>query len=220
MRALQSGRRRSPSKSLHRPVCFPYVFHPSADPYLAWARDEPPSPTTRLSPTLDNFQSSSRPSDAASSHTLPSQGESRWWSFTLQRRGLRDFLPSSASLQPSSFYRRADKGKSAEPPREHLEAAHLPIPDPAFQLTQHQANSPGWDTPWTSRPNAQGPLRKRDTEAAYFNPSPPLDEERLFLNTTRRKKIRRFILINPYVPLVSLACMSLSQVDRFHSCSV
>ena len=187
-------------------ICFPFLIHPP-DPHLAWARDEPPSPTTtRLSPALDNPQSSS---DAASSHTLPSQGQSRWWSFNLQRRGLRDFLPSSASLQPSSFYRRADKEKTAEPPREHLEASQPTIPDPAFQLTQHQANSPGWDTPWTSRPNAQGPLRKRDTEAAYFNPTPPPDEERLSLNTTRRKKIRRFILINPYVPLVSPALCSL-----------
>ncbi|KAL9716138.1 hypothetical protein Ac2012v2_000583 [Leucoagaricus gongylophorus] len=162
-----------------------------------WARDEPPSPTSRLTPPLDNSQANPRPSDAASLHSVLSQGESRWWTFT--RRGLRDFLPSSASLQPPSFYRKTDREKGTEPPSV---VDRLNIPHPALQLTQHQANSPGWDTPWTSRLNAQGPHRKRDAEAAYFDSSPPSDEERLSLSTTRRKKIRRFILINPYVPLL------------------
>ncbi|KAF5355936.1 hypothetical protein D9756_003865 [Leucocoprinus leucothites] len=173
-----------------------------------WARDEPPSPAGRLTPPPDNSQPKPRPSDTASSHTLLSQGESRWWSFTLprnlsERRGLRDFLPSSASLQASSFYRRTDKEKGPElpQPRPSVDRLTIPQPDPARQFTQHQANSPGWDTPWTSRPNAQGPLRKRDTEASYFDRDPPSDEEQL-TPTSRRKKIRRFILINPYVPIL------------------
>ncbi|KXN89919.1 hypothetical protein AN958_04923 [Leucoagaricus sp. SymC.cos] len=175
-----------------------------------WARDEPPSPTGRVTPPLDSSHSKPRPTDAASFHTLLSQGESRWWSFTLprnlsERRGLRDFLPSSASLQPSSFYRRADKEKGPEAPpapRHSLDRSSILPPGPSAQFTQHQANSPGWDTPWTARSNAQGPLRKRDTEASYFSREPPSDEEQLTPFTSRRKKIRRFMLTNPYVPIL------------------
>jgi hypothetical protein len=147
-----------------------------------------------------------RPSDAASSHTLLSQGESHWWSFNLprnlsDRRSLRDFLPSSASLQASSFYRRTDKEKGPAP---SIEPRGIPQPGPTVSFTQHQANSPGWDTPWTARPNAQGPLRKRDTETStsYFAHDSPSDDEQLTSSTSRRKRIRKFILSNPYVPIV------------------
>lgn len=215
--ALQSGLCRPRSRLLHLLVGFPFIqWTVLTDSYPAWARDEPPSPTSRLTPPLDNSQANPRPSDAASLHSVLSQGESRWWTFT--RRGLRDFLPSSASLQPPSFYRKTDREKGTEPPSV---VDRLNIPHPALQLTQHQANSPGWDTPWTSRLNAQGPHRKRDAEAAYFDSSPPSDEERLSLSTTRRKKVRRFILINPYVPLVSFAfTLALSEAHRFQSCFV
>ncbi|KAF9452663.1 hypothetical protein P691DRAFT_614039, partial [Macrolepiota fuliginosa MF-IS2] len=161
-----------------------------------WARDEPPSPTDNTSFSL---HPDPRPSDAASSHTLLSQGESRWWSFTLpDTRGLRDFLPS-----PASLHRKEKPPDAPQPrPRPSLDRLSIPLPDPTFHFTQNQATSPGWDTPWTSRPNAQGPLRRRDTEASYFTQPLPSDEEHLVHPKNCKKKFRKFILINSYVPIL------------------
>ncbi|XP_006454428.1 hypothetical protein AGABI2DRAFT_197536 [Agaricus bisporus var. bisporus H97] len=175
----------------------PHVSIVTAPP---WARDEPPSPVPLIRADLP-----AGPSDAASTHTLLSQGESRWWSFTLPRhrpdyhRTFRDFLPASPSLQSTSFYR-----KAAPPPPKRSAGLSLPLPDPTTQFTRHQVTSPGWDSPWTTRSSAQGPLRKRDTEASYFSQRPPSDEERQqhARPLSRRKQVRRFIFTNPYVPIL------------------
>ncbi|KAK0465192.1 uncharacterized protein EV420DRAFT_1262018 [Desarmillaria tabescens] len=67
--------------------------------------------------------------------------------------------------------------------------------------------TPGWETPWTARPTAQGPSRPEERDDAYgFE-----DAERASSSTSsrditvwqrRKKRFRAFILSNTYVPLL------------------
>lgn len=111
-------------------------------------------------------------------------------------------MPTSASqTEDSSFIRR--KEKAAE------DIAQLSIPLPAAQLpyTLSHTNTPGWDTPWTSRPNAQGPSRHNRLESYGFgadHESSTSETQNGSRWSRRRKKIRSFILGNTYVPLVRI----------------
>lgn len=82
----------------------------------------------------------------------------------------------------------------------HLE---LPPPDP---ITLAQNKTPGWDSPWTPRPpaalvaritgNMNGDARTQDGSESGS------DDKNLSRHARRRKRIRMYILTNPYVPLV------------------
>ncbi|KJA29243.1 hypothetical protein HYPSUDRAFT_32641 [Hypholoma sublateritium FD-334 SS-4] len=192
-----------------------------------WARDEPPSPTDQTNGTSSP---NNRPhftdyqlSDAASiqSNAVPA---SRWWTFTLprtrpdsfdhipssarpERRTLRDlslsWMPTSANQPEGSTFARGGREKTGEEPPQSLSIpmpAQLPIP-----YTLAHTNTPGWDTPWTARPNAQGPNRHNRLESYGFEEddqstsSPRISGSKW---SRRKKRIRSFILVNTYVPLL------------------
>lgn len=197
----------------------------------AWARDEPPSPKEpALSPKEGPHVDETRASDVGSFQSDPSEGTSRWWTFTLprtsrhqqqeslnllptssksERRGFRDIslpwmLTSSASQREVSTVLRRDKEKESNCDSPHLTMT-MPAPPPAPYTLAH-TNTPGWDTPWTSRPAAQGPARvdREDSygfEEDHGSDSPSSDKD-LSGWALRRKQIRSFILVNTYVPLV------------------
>ncbi|KAF9481435.1 hypothetical protein BDN70DRAFT_876422 [Pholiota conissans] len=192
-----------------------------------WARDEPPSPTEQAVPLSSPHDRSnfldSRMSDVASLQSNPPDGGSRWWTFTLprtrpeafdrlhsppkpERKTLRDislsWMPASATQREGASFLRKDKEKE---PEEHT---NLSIPMPA-QLPAHytvsHTSTPGWDTPWTSRSNAQGPSRHDRLESYGFeeeDDSSDSGRENISKWSRRKKQLRSFILVNTYVPLL------------------
>ncbi|KDR85106.1 hypothetical protein GALMADRAFT_53655 [Galerina marginata CBS 339.88] len=195
-----------------------------------WARDEPPSPTEPLASPHDGpHVTESRISDVASFQSNPSEGTSRWWTFTLPRtrqdtfnltpatpktekKSFRDislsWIPASASqrLGEGSTFIRKEKEKEAG----HDLTPHLSMPLPAqhpVEFTLAHNNTPGWDTPWTPRPAAQGPSRdsgEEEEESYGFRADSHSDSSHKNLSgwALRRKQIRSFILVNTYVPLL------------------
>jgi len=194
----------------------------------AWARDEPPSPKDNGS--VHELSADTRASDVAS---LQSEQDSRWWTFTLprthiastsslrldtipktERKGFRDlslsWMPTSSTLKDGTFTRKEkdkerdkekEKEKTLEPPPPALTLT-LPSP-PEASFTLAYTGSPGWETPWTSRPAAQGPRRRRPNSYGFTE----FDEEQTSdlqqdRRPSRRQKLRTFILTNVYVPLV------------------
>ncbi|KAF8973922.1 hypothetical protein BDZ97DRAFT_1647958 [Flammula alnicola] len=193
-----------------------------------WARDEPPSPKeqdVQASTHEGTHPPDSRMSDVTSLQSSPSDAGSRWWTFTLprtrpesfnhvpsspktERKSFRDislsWMPTSVSQREGSSFLRKDKEKETEHPASHLSMplpAQLPVP-----YTLSHTNTPGWDTPWTSRTNAQGPVRDNILESYGFEEdhSSGSDHDRRELSrwSRRRKQIRSFILVNTYVPLL------------------
>lgn len=82
----------------------------------------------------------------------------------------------------------------------------LPTPS-AAPYTLAQNVTPGWESPWSPRNAAQGPVHSHTRESSY-----DIDELENDSNAShksanvwrkRKKKLRAFILTNPYVPLVS-----------------
>lgn len=162
-------------------------------------------------------------SDVASLQSNPPGGGSRWWTFTLprtrpeafgrphnppkpERKTFRDlslpWMPISTSQREGTSFLRKEKEKESEELANHLSipmSARLPV-----QYTVAHTNTPGWDTPWTSRPNAQGPSRHDRLESYGFEEDNSSESGRDNLSRwgRRRKQIRSFILVNTYVPLV------------------
>ncbi|KAF8912772.1 hypothetical protein CPB84DRAFT_1759464 [Gymnopilus junonius] len=191
-----------------------------------WARDEPPSPTEHLAPSTDGpHLTETRISDVTSFHSRhPSDGTSRWWSFTrtrprqdtfnlippspkTERKSFRDislsWMPTSATPREPGFLRKEKERESDPSPTPHLS---IPIPSQPPHTLAHN-NTPGWDTPWTSRPAAQGPTRQSrdDDEESYgFREDNQSDSSHKNLSgwALRRRKLRSFILVNTYVPLL------------------
>ena len=192
-------------------------------------------------------------SDVASFQTNPSLTPSRWWTFTLPRTrndnrtdsfdrlpsppprpersrfremSLSSWIPTSSTLREGSTFMRKDKEKESEnsppPPPPHLT---IPMP-PALATTytlSHTA-TPGWDTPWTARPAAQGPLRGHNRESSYgFAEDTHSSHHDKDLSTwgRRKKQIRSFILVNAYAPLVRVPffCPDATWTDVNLSCS-
>ncbi len=123
------------------------------------------------------------------------------------------WLPSSATAfrEGSSFVRRGEKGPdSPEHTHRHRRDWNLSItlPTPVanpFTLT-HNA-TPGWETPWTARPTAQGPSRSEERDDAYGfgdveHASSSTSSKEITVWQRRKKRLRAFILSNTYVPLV------------------
>ena len=186
---------------------------------LAWARDEPPSPKDNGS--VHEIPAETRASDVAS---LQSEQDSRWWTFTLprtriastsslrldtipktERKGFRDlslsWMPTSSTLKDSAFTRKEkDKEKTLEPPPPALTLT-LPSP-PEASFTLAYTGSPGWETPWTSRPAAQGPRRRRPGSYGFTEFDEETSDHQHDRRPSRRQQLRAFILTNVYVPLV------------------
>ncbi|KIM48110.1 hypothetical protein M413DRAFT_221740 [Hebeloma cylindrosporum] len=189
-----------------------------------WARDEPPSPKEQMGSIHERANpNDSRISDAASFQSSPSEVGSRWWTFTPPRTRPEtfDLLPSSQKPEkrtfrdislswiPSSSSQREGAGLNWKDQEKDLEDAnpHLSIPMPV-QLhvpnTMAHANTPGWDTPWTSRSAAQGPVRHSPREDSYELQDDHSNDSNNDQSpwSRRRKQLRSFILINTYVPLL------------------
>ena len=198
---------------------------------LAWARDEPPSPTEKIgstSTTQDVQPAESHIiSDTSSlqSNRLPSDSASRWWSFTSRARqesfallshstkpekksirSLSWMSPSSSMPEGSTFIRRnKEKGPDAcFPPLQ----VSLPTSTHPDTVTLPQNGTPGWDIPWSS-PNLQG------SSPQLRGSSHGSDQEVTTTNSSkwsrRTKQIRSFIIANPYAPLVRPSIISLFQ---------
>lgn len=82
----------------------------------------------------------------------------------------------------------------------------LPAADPSFTLAH--SHTPGWDTPWSPRGGANrhtsymgagGPHAMEEEEEVEHKEGPDKPRSKWY---HRRKRIRSYVLINPYVPLV------------------
>ncbi|KAJ3492478.1 hypothetical protein NLJ89_g11226 [Agrocybe chaxingu] len=77
---------------------------------------------------------------------------------------------------------------------------------PGVPYTLAHTSTPGWDTPWTPKPAAQGPSRPSRPNSSYGfveeEALPDENEKRLSGWSRRRKQLRSFILVNTYVPLL------------------
>ncbi|KAF5390308.1 hypothetical protein D9757_002816 [Collybiopsis confluens] len=176
-------------------------------------------------------------------HHEGSSSLSRWFAFTLPRHSGREFqdsafesngktflfkdkrkswLPSPTVREfPSSFSKRTNEknpaGSSEHRPMgsERRKEWHMSIamPPASAPFTMNQTNSPGWETPWTSRVGAQGPFHARSREGgsafdegeileSHTGTSGSHDDSRW---KSRRKRLRIFLLNNPYVPLLTLS---------------
>ena len=158
-------------------------------------------------------------SDVASFQSNPSEVGSRWWTFTPPRTRLEtfDLLPNSQkpekktfrdislSWMPTSSSQREGGGlsrKDSGDANPHL-SIPMPVQLPVPNTVAH-TNTPGWDTPWTSRSAAQGPVRHSTREDSYELQDDHSSDSNKDQSpwSRRRKQLRSFILVNTYVPLV------------------
>ncbi|PFH54581.1 hypothetical protein AMATHDRAFT_44424 [Amanita thiersii Skay4041] len=190
-----------------------------------WAKDEPPSPKDDTHPPFPSLPRP-RPSDSVSYNSLSSQAPSRWWSFTLPRTAQHfpdpnvhlvpprppkhrslSWLPSPSILKDAAPFMRKDREKLTH----HGSNNDLQISIPsatAAPFTLAHTSTPGWDTPWTTRPSAQGPRRTHASHNSFdfesdFN-AEDSDDAHSHLTSwqRRRKRFRAFMLANTYVPLL------------------
>ncbi|KAJ7169993.1 hypothetical protein C8R46DRAFT_1162686 [Mycena filopes] len=188
---------------------------------LAWAKDEPPSPTDdhpglpdahHAPPSITSFQS-----------TSASNEPSRWWAFTRPRGDSDAALDPNSTVQEKpdrksvSFKDRSmswlpSQGGTSFPRRNRGQSMNrnwnlsitLPTPPASAFTMQHNA-TPGWDAPWTSRVGAQGPAGHEPSEYIEEEDegSSPVDPDKhRSVWQRRRKRLRAFILSNAYVPLL------------------
>ena len=191
---------------------------------LAWARDEPPSPTEQIGSTTQPTESRIL-SDASSLQSNPpiSNSASRWWSFTLrtrqesfrllphsikpEKKTVGDtspaWMPPSSSTHEGYTFIRKNKGKG---PAAYLPQLQVSVPSSA-QL-HNTVSTPEWDIPWSSpQPNPRDPFIHLRRGSPYG-----LEQE---VETTslskwgrRKKQIRSFIIGNTYAPLVRFSFIS------------
>lgn len=114
------------------------------------------------------------------------------------------WLPSSAAAlrEGSSFSRRG--GEKQENARGWNQSIAMPPAAQQPTTLSHNA-TPGWETPWTSRAAAQGPRRTHSRHSSYGLGEEEASEAGRKNQTVwqrRRKRLRSFILINVYAPLV------------------
>jgi hypothetical protein len=193
-----------PAKNLSVPeVCF--------EP--PWSKQEPPSPDEGL--PVDTWPAGAPQSRPSSHHsTYFSAESSRWWTFNTQSRKFPSAKDKSLSWLPTpnptrdqpSLRRLSTKRPEREPKSFRDWNLSITLPAPNEQpLTLSHANTPGWNTPWTSRPAAQGPFRRyNDEEASNADWANVSDQSSVYSSIwkKRRKRFRSFVLTNTYVPLV------------------
>ncbi|KAK0233251.1 hypothetical protein IW262DRAFT_63226 [Armillaria fumosa] len=201
-----------------------------------WAKDEPPSPKEQPSISDFHYVSESRPSDIGSFQSVaspsrwwtfthpwpthygttnhpddPSKSEKKPQN-SFKDRSMA-WLPSTATAfrEGSSFVRRGEKSPdSPENTQRHRRDWNLSIslPNPvANPLTLTHNATPGWETPWTARPTAQGPSRSEGRDDGYGfgdveHASSSTGSQDITVWQRRKKRFRAFILSNTYVPLL------------------
>ncbi|KAJ3719786.1 hypothetical protein C8R42DRAFT_628078 [Lentinula raphanica] len=134
---------------------------------------------------------------------------------TFRDKRLSWLANSTVREPPASFSKEkttsdAERNGEARPKRREWNLS-ISMPTPRATFTVNQSNSPGWETPWTSRVGAQGPFRSRSRHEEGNGYG---DEENLESHSglsgsndgtrweSRRKRLRIFLLNNPYVPLL------------------
>jgi hypothetical protein len=180
-----------------------------------WSKQEPPSPDEGLS--VDTWHAGAPPSRPSSHHSTYFPAEpSRWWTFNTQPRKFPSAKDKSLSWlptpnptrdQPSSLRRLSTKRSERGPKSFRDWNLSITLPAPNEQpLTLSHAITPGWNTPWTSRPAAQGPFRhyNDDEDAPNADYADVSDQSSVYSSIwkKRRKRFRSFMLTNTYVPLV------------------
>ncbi|KAF8640388.1 hypothetical protein AX17_000058 [Amanita inopinata Kibby_2008] len=191
-----------------------------------WARDEPSSSSSNSSSHIEYPPREPRPSDSASCDTKSDHAHSRWLTFTrtlptrdatqghsgqpamvpkrTKNRSL-SWLPSPSALKDSTPFMRKDKERLPQE-GDDLQISVL-SPERGLFTLAHNA-TPGWDTPWTSRPGAQGLWHDHAREDSYDflgneNEGGNGDNDQNFSTwQRRRKRFRTFMLVNTYVPLL------------------
>lgn len=116
------------------------------------------------------------------------------------------WLPASAAALREGTWKAEKPAESSEQGRRRDWGLQIALPTPsAAPFTLAQNATPGWETPWTSRPAAQGPSRD---DAYDFGEVEPASSSSTSTDDTvwrsRKKRLRSFILSNTYVPLVCL----------------
>ncbi|OBZ79086.1 Regulator of phospholipase D SRF1 [Grifola frondosa] len=199
-----------------------------------WARDEPPSPKDREpTDTGVRNLAEPRHSETTSyeSSSVPEEpGPSRWWAFTRHRPS--DSISSPLATNAARPARRRSRERSMSIPwlsASHLRRAqegaspiredqvedgearvstrrhlHLDLPPPTAPITLSQNITPGWETPWTSRPPGEPRgLNVRDRNNENGNAQARTDDDEKQSPWARRKKrFRAYMLYNTYVPLL------------------
>jgi len=126
----------------------------------------------------------------------------------------KSWLPSTPALRDGPLRKLTEKSTEEQQPgtsqgsrRDWGLSIDMP-PHETFTVAQNP--TPGWDSPWTARPTAQGPFRDHERENSYGLDAPVHDDSSDTSGkkdswATRKKRLRIFLLNNAYVPLVSTA---------------
>ncbi|GLB36260.1 putative saccharomyces cerevisiae YDL133W [Lyophyllum shimeji] len=134
-----------------------------------------------------------------------------------ERKGLRDlsissWLPTSSTIREGTSFSRKEKevdSETARPSgttdRDHGLSIALPTP-PAAPYTLSHNTTPGWDSPWTPAPAAQGPSHQHDRNSSYGLIQVEGESNESHKPTSmwrqRKHRLRSFILYDAYVPLL------------------
>jgi hypothetical protein len=207
---------------------------------IAWAKNEPPSPTDS-----DRDQHPSSPSTSGSSEARradidytprgPPGGEHRWFPFTrhlpllptseLFTGATGESSPTRLEKRPAIFrtpsslreaYTAALSEKNAEsgPSRKPGLRITMPTP-PSTPYTLSRNQTPGWDSPWAPKPLESLFPQSISEQLQNGRSSKEQDDsiitERWWPRT--RKRARAYLLNNTYVPLVQHSSV------RFRACS-
>lgn len=158
------------------------------------------------------FTTSPRPRDQFLEPGTPIRTERK--NLTFKDRSI-SWLPTTTG--PNALTRKFDRVRSGSGSNEPKSPSNdwnlsIQLPPPTEQpFTLAHTATPGWDTPWTSRAAAQGPNHHRRRSGSYGmsdvaeegDTSSSHATKSLSPHQQRIKLLRRFILSNPYVPLVS-----------------
>ena len=172
---------------------------PGPSRWWAFTRHRPNSPSQ--STPLTGHQASRRPL--------------REWERSLSIPWLSRSQQGSPSIPPanppSSFQKQEEEQSDTIIPADPL---HVDIPPPpTTPYTIAQNTTPGWDSPWSARPLGDNP-RAFNRSAERVPQLTPVDEHTSEKTKTastwarRRKRVRAYMLYNPYVPLVRRSDLS------------
>ncbi|KAF9068113.1 hypothetical protein BDP27DRAFT_1392918 [Rhodocollybia butyracea] len=192
--------------------------HPAAAADVASSSNSDFSSTDRNSNSLSRWFAFTLPRQTARAPQSPDEesprGLTRRPSFFADKR--RSWVIGTPTIPTAAFPRRAHEKSPADPGSEKRKnwniSIAMPTP-PRAPFTRNQADSPGWETPWTARVGAQGPYHSRSRRGGVSYDEDV--EENLEGNSgsteshddhskwkTRRKRLRLFLLNHPYVPLL------------------